>query len=125
MCNCGLAKTVVEDVVDLTDDPTAVSSANGSAVVSNTWVSTPLYTLHIDKKQEIVSPDGWLSDTVIRAGQLQEFPNITGLHNLAVHRSLSFQILRGEFVQIVFVRGCHWSMCTTACTPVLPVGQLN
>ena len=68
MCNCGVAKTVVEHIVDLTDDPTAVSSADGFAVVSSTWVSTPLYTLHIDKKQEIVSSDGWLSDTVIRAG---------------------------------------------------------
>ena len=113
--NCGLAKPVVEHVVDLTDDPTALSSADGSAVVSNTWVSTPLYTLHIDKKREIVSSDGWLSDTVIRAGQLlilQEFPNIAGLQDPAVHRSLSFQILRGEFVQIIFVGGCHW--CTTS-----------
>ena len=113
VCNCGLAKTVVEHVIDLTDDPTAVSSANGFAVVRNTWVSTPLYTLHIDKKQEIVSSDGWLSDTVIRASQLlilQEFPNIAGLQDPAVHRSLSFQILRGEFVQIIFVGGCHW--CT-------------
>ena len=70
VCNCGLAKTVVEHVIDLTDDPTAVPSADGSAVVRNTWVSTPLYTLHIDKKREIVSSDGWLSDAVIRAGQL-------------------------------------------------------
>ena len=65
VCNCGLVKTVVDHIiVDLTDDPTAVSSANGSAVVSvsNTWVSTPLYTLHIDNKQEIVSSDGWLSE---------------------------------------------------------------
>ena len=101
VCSCGLTKTIVEHVVDLTDDPTALSSADGSAVVSNTWVSTPLYTLHIDKKQEIVSSDGWLSDTVIRAGQgqlliLQEFPNIAGLQDPAVHRSLSFQILRGN-----------------------------
>ena len=63
VCNCGLAKTVV----DLTDNPTAVSSAFSRWFCS--WVSTPLYTLHIDKKQEIVSSDGWLSDTVIRAGQ--------------------------------------------------------
>ena len=113
VCNCGLTKTVFEHVVDLTDDPTALSSADGSAVVSNTWVSTPLYTLHLDKKWEIVSSDGWLSDTVIRVSQLlilQEFPNIAGLQDLAIHRSLSFQILRGEFVQIIFVGGCYW--CT-------------
>ena len=53
------------------------------------------------------------SQTVIRAGQLlilQEFPNIAGLQDPAVHRTLSFQILRGEFVQIIFVGGYHW--CT-------------
>ena len=115
VCNCGLAKTTVEHVIDLTEDPTVVSSADGSAVANNTWVSTPLYTLHIDKKREIVSSDGWLSDTVIRTGQLlvlQEFPNIAGLQDPVVHRSLSFQILRGEFVQIIFVGGCHW--CTVS-----------
>ena len=78
-------------------------------------MSTPLYILHIDKKREVVSSDSWLSDTVIRAGQLlvlQEFPNIAGLQDPKVHRSLSFQILRGEFVQIIFVGGCHW--CTVS-----------
>ena len=114
-CNYGLAKTVIEHVVDLTEDPTVVSSADGSAVASNTWLSTPLYTLQVDKKWEIVSPDGWLSDAVISADQLlilQEFPNIAGLQDPAVHRNLSFQILRGEFVQIIFVGGCHW--CTVS-----------
>ena len=55
------------------------------------------------------------SQTVIRASQLlilQEFPNIAGLQDPAVHRSLSFQILRGEYVQIMFVGGCHW--CTVS-----------
>ena len=75
LCNCGLAKPAVEHVVDLTEDTTVMSSANGSAVASSTWVSIPLYSLHIDK-QEILLPDGWLSDTVIRATQLQKFPNI-------------------------------------------------
>ena len=115
VCNCGLAKSVVEHVLHLTEDPTVVSSDEGSTVASDTWPSTPLYTLHVDKKQEILSPDGWLSDTVIRAAQLltlQEFPHIAGLQDPAVHQSLSFQILRGEFVQIIFVGGCHW--CTVS-----------
>ena len=51
MCNSGLAKSAVEDVVDLTEDPTVVPSDGGSMVASNTWLSTPLYTLHVDKKQ--------------------------------------------------------------------------
>ena len=55
-CNCGLAKPAVEHVVDLTEDPTVMSSADGSAVASNTWVSTPLYSLHVDKKRESFRP---------------------------------------------------------------------
>ena len=109
LCNCGLANPAVEHV-DLTEDTTVVSSADSSAVASSTWVSTPLYSLHVDKKQEILSPDGWLTDTVIRAAQSQEFPKIAGLQDPAVHRSLSFQILKGEFVQVIFIGGCHW--CT-------------
>ena len=41
-----------------------VSSDESSAAVSNNWLSTPLYTLHVDKKQEILSPDGWLSQSL-------------------------------------------------------------
>ena len=36
VCNCGLAKTVVEHFADLTEDPTALSSADGSAVANST-----------------------------------------------------------------------------------------
>ena len=93
VCICGLAKPVVEHFVDLTGDPTVVSSDRGSMVASNTWLSTPLYTLHLDKKQEILSPDGWLSDAVIKAAQLlilQEFTHIASLQDPAAHTSLSF-----------------------------------
>ena len=112
VCNCCIARPVVEHIIDLTEDSTVVSSDESSTTVSNNWLSTPLYTLHVDKKQEILSPDGWLSDTVIKAAQLlilQEFPHIAGLQDPAVHNTLSFQVLRGEFVQIIFVGGCHWS----------------
>ena len=115
VCSCGKAKPAVEHIVDLIDDSAVVSSDNSSTTANNTWLSTPLYTLHVDKKQEVLSPDGWLSDTVIKAAQLlilQEFPHIAGLQDPAVHNSLSFQILRGEFVQIIFVGGCHW--CTVS-----------
>ena len=115
VCNCGIAKPVVENIVDLTEDTTVVSSDESSTTVSNNWLSTSLYTLHEDKKHEILSPDGWLSDTVIKAAQLlilQEFPPIAGLQDPAVHNCLSLQILRGEFVQIISVGGCHW--CTVS-----------
>ena len=91
VCNRGIAEPVVEHVVDLTEDSAIVSSDKSSTTASNTWLSTPLYTLHVDKKQEILSPDGWLSDTVIKAAQLlilQKFPQVAGLQDPAVHNSL-------------------------------------
>ena len=113
-CNCDLGKPVKEDVAvfDLTKESGAVSSPSVSTV-SSVWVTTPLYTLSVEKKEEILSPAGWLSDTVIMAAQrliLQEFPLIAGLQDPAVHQSFSFEVLRGEFVQIIIVGGCHW--CT-------------
>ena len=65
VCNCGIAKPAVEHIIDLTEDSAVVSSDESSTTTSNTWLSTPLYTLHVDKKQEVLSPDGWLSDTII------------------------------------------------------------
>lgn len=35
---------------------------------------------------------------------------MAGLQDPAIHQCLSFQILRGEFVQIINIGGCHW--CT-------------
>ena len=119
--------------VDLTEDSAVSSSDEGSTITSNTWLSTPLYTLHADKKQEILSPDGWLS--VIKAAQLlisQEFPHIAGLQDPAVHKSLSFQILRENLSRSFLLESVtgvlfptldvmmEWSMCTTTCTPVFP-----
>ena len=71
-------------------------------------------TLSVDK-EEVLSPSGWLSDTVIEVAQrliLQEFPVISSLQDPAVHQSLSFQVLRGDFAQIIIVGGCHW--CTVS-----------
>ena len=67
-----------------------MSSDRGCTVASSTWLSTPVYTLHVDKKQE--------SFDLMVASQTQslEFTRV------------SFQILRGEFVQIIFVGDCHW-----------------
>ena len=113
-CNCDLGKPAKVDVAvfDLTEKSSVVSSHSVSTV-SSVWVSTPLYTLMVEKKKEILSPAGWLSDTVITAAQqliLQQFPLMAGLQDPAVHQSLSFEVLRGEFVQIIIVGGCHW--CT-------------
>lgn len=84
VCYCDLAKPeLIEESIVLSSDE---ESSAGS-----TWLSTPLYTLKMDKKEEVLSPTGWLSDTVIGAAQLlilQEFPHIAGLQDPAVHHCL-------------------------------------
>ena len=42
VCNCGIAKPVVENI-DLTEDSTVVSCDERSTTLSNNWLSTPLY----------------------------------------------------------------------------------
>ena len=106
VCCCDIARP------ELTNESIVLSSDEESSA-ANTWLTTPLYTLKMEKKEEVLSSTGWLSDTVISAAQLlilQEFPRIAGLQNPTVHQCLSFQVLRGEFVQIIHVGGCHW--CT-------------
>ena len=105
VCCCDLDLTKPKEVIVLSSDE--------ESTMENIWLSTQLYTLKMDKKEEVLLPSGWLSDTVIGAAQLlilQEFPLMAGLQDPAVHQCLSFQILRGEFVQIINVGGCHW--CT-------------
>ena len=103
VCYCDLAKP------ELTKEPIVLPSDEESTA-DNTWLSTPLYTLSMDK-EEVLSPDSWLLDTVNRAAQLlilQEFPHVGGLQDPSTHQCLSFQVLRGEFVQIIHVGGSHW-----------------
>ncbi len=57
----------------------------------------------------------WLSDEVMKAAQslvLHEFPDMSGLESPVLQRTLSFQIHRNEFVQIVHMEDSHWCVVT-------------
>ena len=58
----------------LTKDSNVVSSDEES-IVNNIGLSTPLYTLSVDKKEEVLSPSSWLSDTVIEVA----LPHLAGI----------------------------------------------
>ena len=61
----------------------------------------------------VKSPTGWLNDNIISAAQmlmLQQFPNMSGLEPPTLAQAMAFQVHRGDFVQILNVRNCHW--CT-------------
>ena len=112
MCNCSLPEPA-NDFVDLTEDSHEVSS-DPESLAGGSWLHNALYTLTLDNR-EVLSPSGWLSDSVIAAAQLlilQEFPHLSGLQDPILQQKLSFQVHRGEFVQIINVRNNHW--CTVS-----------
>ena len=53
----------------------------------------------------------WLTDAVIDAAQVllkEGFPEMGGLQRTTLGHTLTYAVERGEFVQIVNVRGNHW-----------------
>ena len=108
-CDCILDKstTSITDLIQEDSDTVSVSS--------NDWTCNPLYTLTSTNREEVLSASGWLSDRVIEAAQLlilQQFPHVSGLQNPILQQTLTFQVHRGEFVQIINVRNNHW--CTVS-----------
>ena len=65
-----------------------------------------------DEQRELInSPNGWLNNSIIFDAQLlilQQFPNISVLQPTTLAQTMSFEVHRGEFVQILHVEGCHW-----------------
>ena len=60
--------------------------------------------------QSIVAGE-WLTDAVINAAQVllkEHFPEMGGLQRTTLGHTLTYAVERGEFVQIVNVRGNHW-----------------
>ena len=113
VCNCSLPKPA-RNVVNLTEESQDVSSGAGSPAGEN-WLHNVLYSLTLDNKEEVLSPSGWLSDSVIAAAQLlilQEFPHSSGLQDPVLQQNLSFQVHRGDFVHIINVGNSHW--CTVS-----------
>ena len=61
-------------------------------------------------RQSIVAGE-WLTDAVIDAAQVllkEHFPEMSGLQRTTLGHTLTYAVERGEFVQIVNVRGNHW-----------------
>ena len=92
VCNCSLPKPV-RTVVNLTEDSQDVSLGAWS-LAGGIRLHNALYSLALVNKEEVLSPSGWLSVSVIAAAQLiilQEFPQLSGLQNPVLQENLSFQ----------------------------------
>ena len=112
VCTCLANHT--QNIVDLTSSSDAVSADAATTATSN-WLCNTLYNLASTHREEVLSPSGWLSDSVIAAAQLlilQEFPHMCGLQSPVLQQTLAFNVHGGEFVQIIHVGGDHW--CTVS-----------
>ena len=112
VCMCLANHT--QNIVDLTLSSDAVSADAATATTSN-WLCNTLYTLTSNDREDVLSPSGWLTDSVIAAAQLlilQEFPRMCGLQSPVLQQTLAFNVHGGEFVQIIHVGGNHW--CTVS-----------
>ena len=72
--------------------------------------------LFVADRQSIVAGE-WLTDAVIDAAQVllkEHFPEMGGLQRTTLGHTLTYAVERGEFVQIVNVRGNHWSRITVS-----------
>ena len=88
-----------------------IGDTDDEAEVSDAWVTSPLYTLTSTEREVLSSSGEWLSDAIISAAQSlmqQQFPAVSGLQHIALQETLSFDVHRSSFVQIVNVDNVHW-----------------
>lgn len=81
---------------------------------SKSWI--PELGLHYRDKNILLSSTSWLPDTIINAVQRllkNEYPAVCGLQDVARGLNMSFDIERGEFVQILHNGVNHWLTIST------------
>ncbi len=109
LANCDCTDAIVVESIDL---DRASSEACSSTTVY--WVDSNLYQLKMSAQRTIESGE-WLNDEVMKAAQslvLHQFPGMSGLESPVLQGTLSFQVHRNEFVQIVHVGDTHWCVVT-------------
>ena len=58
----------------------------------------------------------WLTDSLVNASQQlikQAYPHIQGLQNVALEMTLAFDVMQGEFVQVLHTGQAHWVTIST------------
>ena len=107
--SCSAVPKIATNVIDLTGMKSSDTSAD-------TWIKGPLYSLNCSDRDIILSPTGWFNDSIITAAQslmLQDFPHMSGLQPSTLQETLSFDVPRSEFVQILHVRNSHWCVVSS------------
>ena len=101
LCYNKMAKTVLQEFI----------SGHAESLAKN----TPKVGLS-PKYKDILSTDEWLDDEIINAAQSllkKQFSHIHGLQDTNLGSTLTFDIMRKEFVQILFTGEDHWLTVST------------
>ena len=66
--------------------------------------------------EKVLLDGGWLSDRLVNAGQRliqQAHSCVSGMQNVALGHTLAFDVMRGEFVQVLHTGKGHWVAIST------------
>ena len=105
VCHCVLSKSA-ENVIELT-------SSDETSTGITVGVHNAVYSLTNSDKERILSPSGWLNDSMISAAQklmLQHFPLMSGLQPPTLQHAWGFDVHREDFVQILHVHNSNCSV---------------
>ena len=99
-------------IIDLTSADLSQSdtSPTGCAITNTTLLF-----------RDMLRDNTWLNDTVIQAAQVliqTRYPTMRGLQDPILGQTLTFDVIREEFVQILHSGGNHWiTISTISCPP--------
>ena len=82
---------------------------------------TDKWACGLSKKDESIILNGeWLTDKIIIAAQgliKKAYPSVLGFQNTNLGETLTFNVMKSEFVQVLHTGHCHWiTISTIGCT---------
>lgn len=64
----------------------------------------------------MLSPTAWITDSIVNAAQQllrEQFPQLPGLQDVSLGLTMAFDIMPGEFLQILHTSQDHWVTIST------------
>ena len=64
----------------------------------------------------LLSPTAWVTDSIVNAAQQllrQHFPQLPGLQDVSLGQTMAFNVMAGEFLQILHTSEDHWLTIST------------
>ena len=76
----------------------------------------PSLNLSQTDKDILLSPTAWITDSIVNAAQQllrEQFPQLPGLQDVSLGLTMAFDIMPGEFLQILHTSQGHWLTVST------------